>query len=74
MQAYAFANCPKLTAMTNIGSNYIADYEFANCSALKSVAFANSHSFMGEHAFVNCTSLENVQIPANTWAIGEGMF
>ena len=74
VQAFAFANCPRLTAMTNVGSNYIADYEFANCSALRSVTFPNSHSFMGSYAFYNCTNLPSAVIPSNTWAIGEGMF
>ena len=74
VQEYAFANCQQLTSMTNKGSNFLADYEFANCSNLKEVHLANSHSYMARYPFLNCTSLQHVEIPPNTWGIGEGMF
>lgn len=58
--------------MSNIGSNYLADYEFAGCSALHSVNLANSHSFMGSYVFKDCINLSSIVIPPRTYMIGEG--
>lgn len=74
IQPFAFANCRNLKSVTNVGSNYLADYEFANCSQLASVTMPNSHSFSGEYSFLNCTSLKDVKVPANTFMVNTGLF
>lgn len=74
IQGFAFAECPNLTSMTNVGSNYLADYEFNGCSALQQINLANSHSFFGKYVFKDCISLSNAVIPPKTYMIGEGCF
>lgn len=71
---YAFANCKSLKSVTNVGSNYLADFEFAGCTALTSVKMPNSHSFSGEYSFKDCTALSKIEIPANTFKLNDGLF
>ena len=42
---------------------YIDDYAFQDCAALKTVVFSKNLKTIGDSAFTGCTSLESVVIP-----------
>ena len=58
------------------GVNKLADYSFADCTALKSIDLSSisSYSNCGTYTFSGCTALESVTFPSNITTINKGLF
>ncbi len=73
----AFINCTKLTTLslpstlTKIEGYYSNTGAFQNCSALKTVIFAEGDDdvTIGKYSFANCAALTTVHIPLNVVSI-----
>ncbi len=56
------------------GTEYIADYAFANCDILTTVSLPDSIKSIGWFAFYNCCNLESINIPDGVNDIGSFTF
>lgn len=56
------------------GVEYISEYAFYECSAIKSVDISSSVKIIGEKAFYDCTSLESIDIPSSVKSIEYSAF
>ena len=56
------------------GVTYIGQYEFSECTDIKSVFIPNGVTTIDEGAFAGCSSLINVNIPSSVTFIGESAF
>ena len=73
VDAYAFAGCSKLTAITlPAATDKIGSYAFDH-SALASITIPASATYIGYNAFAY-TNLTEITIPANVTYIGHGAF
>ncbi|MCM1132428.1 MAG: leucine-rich repeat domain-containing protein [Ruminococcus flavefaciens] len=52
----------------------IADYAFANCTAIASLEIPDTITSIGDSAFVSCTSLKKIRLPERIDKISNGMF
>jgi len=57
-----------------IGSSYIQDRAFYNCSMLTNITLPNSVTNIGSIAFFNCSNLTSITIPNSVTSIGERAF
>lgn len=74
----AFLNMSVLESVVLPGSlEKLEDYAFADCGAMKSIAFAqdaNTELTIGASAFANCCSIERIEIPKNACDIDFSAF
>ena len=59
---------------TKPGTKVIADYAFADCTALETVIIAEDVESIGVYAFQNCSALSSVAVPKSVTQIGAGAF
>lgn len=52
----------------------IADYAFANCTAISSLTIPDTVTSIGVNAFVSCTSLKEIKLPSRITSIPNGSF
>ena len=57
-----------------IGTRWIGDYAFEDCSSLASVTIPNSVTSIGHKAFKGCTKLTSITIPNSVTSIGSSAF
>lgn len=70
-----FADNPSLEEVRCFGPmEYIEDYAFSGCSALKSFVVPEGVTTIDYHAFHHCTALENIVLPETLTTIGEAAF
>ena len=75
IQAFAFYNCSKLTAVTI--PNTVASIQsktFFNCDSLAQVSIPDSVTKLGSHAFAGCDLLEQIRFSPNIKQIGAFAF
>lgn len=56
------------------GLRQIGEYDFMNCSSLRSITLPDSVTGIGEEAFRGCSSLESIKLSDNLKWIGWGAF
>lgn len=56
------------------GLKQIGEYDFMNCSSLRSITLPDSVTGIGEEAFRGCSSLESIKLSDNLKWIGWGAF
>jgi hypothetical protein len=75
IDAYAFANRAKLTAITlPDGIESIGMGAFYECERLQTIEIPNSVTAIGSYAFFNCSSLTGITLSANVSSVGTRVF
>ena len=75
IDAYAFANCGKLTSITIPTSvTRIEEHAFRSCTGLTSINIPNGVRWIEDGAFIYCGNVTSVTIPRSVLSIGEYAF
>lgn len=75
--AASFAGCENLTSLTFVSQTklaFIGEGAFRYCSALKSLAIADSVENIGDYAFADCSSLTELYVSAGLEKMGAYVF